>query len=173
MSMERGKNMAKTIIGTAGSQFNLTVTDTETNTGAKTVTFTDELAIRSVTYTNTSLIAAYSGQVGTTGTEIDLLSLIDFDDGTYYLRLQENSAPIVLSSVLTIIIHNKSTADTITVTPGASNSFLAASEQITIDPGSCAQLTFASGKTVSSTVKTLKLTGDADPVNCEIYILGN
>jgi hypothetical protein len=165
--------MAKSITGTAGSQFNLTIADTATNTGTKTVNFTTESAIRSVTYTNASLVAVYSGQVGTTGTEIDLSSLIDFDDGTYYLRLQENSAPVALSSVLTIIIHNKSTADTITVTPGASNSFLAASEQITIDPGSCVQLTFASGKTVSSTVKTLTLTGDADPVNCEIYILGN
>lgn len=164
--------MSITITGTAGCQFSITVTDTATNTGTAKILHQSETAIRSVTFTNASLVAALAGSVGTAGTTIDLFAIADANDGTYYMRLQHGNATIILGSLLTMVIHNKS-ANIITVAPGSSNSFLAASEQITIPAGGAIQLTFASGKTVSATVKNIKLTADSNDSACEIYILGN
>ncbi len=164
--------MAITIAGSAGCQFSLTITDTATATGTSVILHQSEVAIRSVTFANTSLIAALAGAVGTSGTTIDLFAIADADDATYFMRLQKGSATIILGSLLTIVIHNKS-VNVITVAPGASNSFLTASEQITIPASGAIQLTFASGKTVSATVRNIKLTADVNDSDCEIYILGN
>lgn len=164
--------MAITIIGSAGCQFDLEVTNSATATGDKVVQHITEVGIRSITYTDASLVVALAGAVGTSGTDIDLIALADFDDGTYFLRLQDNSATVVLASLLTIVIHNKS-VNIITIAPGSSNSFLTASEQITIPAGGAIQLTYPSGKTVDASNKTIKLTADVNDSDCEIYILGN
>lgn len=167
--------MTTTLTGTAGCQFDITVTNTATTTGAKEVEYVTENAIKSVTFSDASQVAALAGQVGTTGTTIDLFAIADANDGTYYMRLQDNSATISLTSLLTIIINNKAATGTITVVPGASNSFLTASEQITIAAGAAIQLTYPSTatKTVSASVRNFKLVGSAINMDCEVYILGN
>uniref|UniRef100_A0A6M3LWF5 Uncharacterized protein n=1 Tax=viral metagenome TaxID=1070528 RepID=A0A6M3LWF5_9ZZZZ len=167
--------MAITISGTAGCQFDITTVDTATSTGSKTVEYKTETGIRSVTYTDASLPAALAGQVGTVGTDLDLYSISDVNDGTYYMRLQDNSSAISLSELLTIVIHNKEASGTITVAPGSSNSLLTASEQITLDAGQAVQLTWPSTapKTVDATHRTIKLTGSTTNMDCEVYILGN
>lgn len=166
--------MTIAITGSMGCQCNLTIADTATSTGSKTVTYKTEDSIRTVTFTNASKVCSLAGQVGTVGTTIDLYSIADANDGTYYMRLQDTSAPIVLGTLLSIIFHNKHTSGTITVVPGASNSFLTASEQITIAAGAAAQLTYPStgAKTVSNTVRNLKLVGSTTNMDCEVYILG-
>ena len=164
--------MAITITGSAGCDFNLTLVDTATATGTKTVLSQSESGIRSVVFTNSSKIAVLAGSVGTAGTTIDLFSIIDFNDATYFMRLQDTSGAISITSLLTMVIHNKS-ANIITVTPGGSNSFLTASEQITIAATSAVQLTYASGKTASATVRNFILTADVVDSACEVYILGN
>ena len=165
--------MAITLTGTAGNNFNISVTDTATNTGSKSVTYTDEVAVRSVTYTNSSKVCSYSGQIGTTGTTIDLYALADANDGTYFMRLQDTQATIVLSSLLVLNIHNKDVTNSLTVVPGASNSFLPASEQITVKAGCSVQLVFPAGQTVNATTRNIKLVGAAVALSAEIYILGN
>jgi len=166
--------MAITITGSAGCNFDLQIVNTATDTGSKTVIQQVETAVRAVTYTNASLVAVLAGQIGTEDSVIDLFSIADVTDATHNLRLQQSVGGIVLGSLLTIVIHNKTTgSDNITVSPGDENSFLPESEQITIEPGSAAQLTYASGKTVSATVRNIKLVGDALAMACEVYILGN
>lgn len=165
--------MTITITGTAGCQFDITTTNTSTDTGTKIVEHKTETAIRSVTYTDSSYSVAYSGQVGTTGTTIDLYSIADANDGTYYLRLQDNVSGISYASILTIVIHNKNLTGTITIQPGASNSFLTASEQITLDVGQAVQLTYSTAKTVSNTIRNFKLVGSTTDMDCEVYILGS
>ena len=164
--------MAITISGTAGCNFNLTRVDTADATGSIAgITYQTESAVRSVTYTNSSKIATFTGAVGTTGTTIDLFSLADANDGTYYMRLSSNTSGISLTSILILCIHNKS-AGNITVEPGAANSFLTASEQITIPAGGCFMFSYGTAQTVSATVRNFKLTGAAVDYDCEVYILG-
>jgi hypothetical protein len=165
--------MTITLTGTAGCQFDITTTDTATNTGSKTVEHKTETAIRSVTYTDASYSVAFAGKVGTTGTTIDLYSIADANDGTYYLRLQDSVSGTVYASILTLVVHNKNSTGTISVVPGASNSFLAASEQITLAAGQAVQLTYSTAKTVSNTVRNFKLVGSAINMDCEVYILGS
>jgi len=166
--------MSITLTGSAGCNFNITKVDTANAVGTIAgITYLSETAIRSVTFNDASLIAVYSGQVGTTGTTIDLYANADATDATYTMRLANTVSGIVLATVLTIIIHNKDTAsDTITLDVGASNSWLTASNKVTIDAGSAVQLTYASGKTVDATHRNIKLTASAVNTDCEIYILG-
>ena len=165
--------MAKTITGTAGCQFDLTVTDTATSTGSKVVRSLSDSSVRSVTYTNASYVACLSGQVGVVGTTVDLYALNDVNDGTYYMYLQDNTSPIVYASILSLVVHNTS-ANTITVAAGAANSFLTAADQITLAAGAAVELAWGgTAKTVSATVRNFKLTASAINSNCEIYILGS
>lgn len=164
--------MAITITGEAGANFDLTVTDTATATGTKVVTFETPTAIKSVTYTNSSKVATFDGAVGTSGTTIDLYSLNDATDSTYYLYLQDNTSPIVLSSCSIIIIYNKS-ANVLTVQPGASNSFLTASEQVTIPAGAAIMYCYGTtAKTVDATHRNIKIVADVVDSDCQIFILG-
>ena len=167
--------MSITITGTAGCDFDITTVDTATSTGSKTVEYKVEDSVRSVTYTDASEPIALQGSIGTTGTDINLGALQDFTDGTYVLHLSNNTSPIVLTELLTIVIHNKHASGTVTVAPGSSNPLLTAGEQITIDAGEAIQLTWPSTapKTVDATHKTIKLTGSVVSMTCEIYILGN
>lgn len=164
--------MAITITGTVGNGYNLTKTDTATNTGEVEVTHTLEDTVSSLTYTNASNIVVYAGQVGTVGTTIDLFASADANDGTYFMRLENTTSGISYTSILTLCVHNKS-AGTITLAPGASNSFLTASEQITIPAGCSVQFAYGTAQTVSATVRNFKLTGSAINLDCEIYLLGN
>lgn len=164
--------MAITLTGSAGVQFAITTADTADATGTKTVLHQTEASVRTVTFTDASVSTAYSGQVGTTGTTIDLYSIADANDGTYYLRVSSGTSGTVYTEALVICIHNKS-AGTITVAPGASNSFLTASEQITIPAGCAAMLSYGTAQTVDATHRNIKLTGSAINLACEIYILGN
>jgi len=165
--------MTITLTGTAGCQYSITKTDTATNTGTATIKHETESDIRSVTYTDASYSIAFAGAVGTVGTTIDLYSISDINDGTYYLRLQDNMSGTVYSEILTIVIHNKATSGTITIQPGDSNSFLTASEQITLDAGQAIQLTYSIAKTVDATHRNIKLVGSTTDMDCEIYILGS
>jgi hypothetical protein len=164
--------MAITLTGTAGCQFAITTADSADATGTKTVLHQTEAAIRSVTFTNASKSIAYTGSVGTVGTDIDLFSNVDVNDGTYTLRISSGTSAVSITGLLCICVHNKS-AGNITVSPGSSNSFLAASEQITIPAGGAWMMSYSTAATVSNTVKTIKLTGAAVDYACEIYVLGN
>lgn len=165
--------MAKTLTGTAGVNFNITTTNTSDNTGTSTILHEPDSAVTSVTYTNSSYSVAYAGQVGTSGTTIDLYAIADANDGTYYMRLDNGTSGISYASILSIVIHNKATSGTITIQPGATNSFLTASEQITLAAGQAIQLVYSTAKTVSNTIRNFKLVGSTTNMNCEVYILGS
>jgi hypothetical protein len=162
--------MAITLTGSAGCQFSITKVDTANAIGTIAgITYQDETAIRSVTFTNASLVAAMSGVVAASaGTQIDLYALNT--SGALYLA--QGTAPIVFQTILTIVIHNKHASSTIAVAPGATNSFLAASTLITIPAGGAAQLTYTTAATVSSTVRNILLTSSSGTADCEVYVLG-
>lgn len=164
--------MAITLTGTAGCQYQITTTDTDNATGTKVVLDQTDSGVRSLTFTNASKSIAWTGSVGTSGTTIDLYAIADATDATYTMRVSNSISGIVLTEVICLVIHNKSAGD-ITVEPGASNSFLTASEQITIPAAGCVMLSYATVKTVSATIRNFKLTGASTDYDCEIYVLGN
>lgn len=164
--------MAITISGNAGVGFNITVTDTAASTGTKTVNYAVESSVGDLTYTNASGVFAWAGKVGTAGTTLNLNAIADANDGTYYLRLDNNTSGTALTSCSTIVVHNKHAAAVITLQPGATNSFLTASEQVTIPAGAAIQYSWGTAKTVSASLCNLKLISNVLNTDVEVYVLG-
>jgi hypothetical protein len=160
-----------TISGSTGIAYDITTTNTSTNVGEKVVRYIMPAAYSSITYTDAALAVAYYGTVGTTPVTLDLTALVNVTGGTDTLSIQDNSAPVALANVYTLFIVNNS-ANVITLTPGASNSFLTASEQITVQAMSAAGYSFGAGKATSGSIKNIKLAGSVDGSSCEVYILG-
>ena len=93
---------------------------------------TTEDQIGNLAISNDDVIASYSGTVSTSDTTIDLSALASVDN----LVLVKGTAPVAFTSIKAIFVHNKSTANAITITPAVSESFLPASEQMTIPANS-------------------------------------
>lgn len=165
--------MTITLSGTAGNNFNITTTNTATNTGSKEVTYQTDSGIRSVTYTDSSKAVAFSGVVGLSAVTVDLSALDDLSNGSSLIYLQDNTAPIALTSLQTLCIHNKGTSGNITITPAASESLLTTSEQISVEPGASWQNVNSTAKTITSdTNDKFLLTGTTSGISCEMFILG-
>lgn len=165
--------MTITISGTAGNNYNITTTDTATNTGSKEVNHLSETIIRSVTYTNSAKSIAYSGTVGVTAAVVDLSALDDFAGGDEKIYLQDNTAPIALTSLQVLNVHNKGTSGNVILKPAASESLLTTSEQISIEPGASWQGVYGTAKTITSdTNDKFNIEASSGSVSCEIYILG-
>jgi hypothetical protein len=166
--------MAQTITGKVGTNFNLTVAETATSCGSKSVVYKCEDTVREVTYASTDKVVAWAGQVGTTGTTLDLYAIADANDGTYYMRVQDTPSGVSLSGVRAFVVHNKAAAGTIKILVGAANSFLPASEQATVQAGSSIMYAYPAtgGQTVTAAIRNLKLTGSAINMDCEVYLIG-
>jgi hypothetical protein len=163
--------MAVTLTGTVGCQFDITKVDTANAIGSLTINYKDETAIRTVTYTDASLVAAMAGVVAaSSGTTIDLYALNTV--GAFYLA--QNTATIAFTSVLSIVIHNKHASSTIAVAPGGANPLLPTSTLVTIPAGGAMQFTYPSTATltVDATHRNILLTSSSGTCDCEVYILG-
>ena len=166
--------MTITISGTAGNNYNITTVDTATLTGTKSVTHQTESSIRSVTYTDSAKSVAYSGQVGLSNMIIDLSALDDFSANTgENMYLQDNTAPIALTSLQVLNVHNKGATGNITITPNASESLLTTSEQISVEPGGSWQGVYGTAKSITADSNDkFILNSTTGSISCEMYILG-
>lgn len=169
--------MAITLAGTAGNTFDITKTDTATNTGTATVEFKTETNCSSVTYTNTSKVAALTGEIGTGGTTISLAALANVTVSSDVLKVADSTAPITFASIKVLQVINKSTTATVTIETAASNSLFAASTKIPVLPctstlGSSVQIVFPSTTITASSNENIKLVSTANATSIEVYLLG-
>jgi len=164
--------MSIELTGTAGLQFDIRTVDTDTGVGEKDVTYVTPTTVKSVTFTDASIAVAMAGAVGTTPATIDLTAIANVTAGSDTLAVKDNTAPVALASVLTLFVVNTS-ANVVTLQAGATNSFLTASEQVTIPAGAGAGYSYASGKATSGSIKNIRISADVNDSDCEVYILGN
>ena len=163
--------MAKSLIGNAGLLFNVTETNTTTATGSSIVQSSIESSVGDLVITNTDYSIGLSGTIGTTTQTLDLNSIQNISGGVDAMNAISVTTPIALTSLKCMHVHNKSVG-TITLTPNVTDSFLTIGEQITIPSGCAVGLSYGTAQTVSATVKNIDITGSANGLACEIYILG-
>ena len=163
--------MAVSYAGTVGLNFNVTETNTDTSTGSASIVTSIETGISSLTLASTDNVIAMAGTIGTSAATIDLFALANVTAGSDTMKVVKGTQPITFVAMKSIVIHNKAATGTITVEPGASNPFLAATTKVIVDAGQAIQLVYPTAVTVSATVRNIKLTGS---VSCaaEIYLLG-
>jgi hypothetical protein len=165
--------MANVLTGTVGAQFDITRTNSATNEGNTVTEYQTPIAIRSLTYTSGGVVAAMAGAVGTAGTNITLSALVNVTVSSDTLAVQDTTAPVVFASLLAFAVYNTHATATITLKPGASNSFLPASEQITIQPGECKQFNYSTAQTITaSSNDQIKFVGSINGATCKVWLLG-
>lgn len=169
--------MTITLSGQAGNVFNITKTNTATNVGTATIGYTTEALASSVTYTNSSTVAALTGNIGTAGTTIVLSALVNVTSSSDVLAVADATAPLTFTTLKAFQVVNKSTTATVTVVNAASNSFLPASTLITIPPStatyvSSVQFTYPNSAITASSNDQIKFVSTANGTNIEVYLLG-
>lgn len=163
--------MTRRITGTIGGRFNLTEVDTDNTAGNSTITTEIETTISALPILSTDLVVALVGTVGTVPTTLDLSAVQIVTGGTDTLYPVKATAPVVFASIKSMVVHNKS-VNTVTVYEGAANSYLPASEQITLSPGAAIQIVYPTAQVVGPTAKNIRIKSTVNASACEVYIFG-
>lgn len=156
--------------GNAGITFNVTETTATTDTGTVTQAHTIATTVSALTIESTDKVASISGTVGTTAFDLNLNDVSNQSGTGYDVNVVRNQE-VDYTTMKQITIHNTDDTNTITVGPGSSNSFLAASEQITLSPGQAISLTYSTAKSVSTT-GNISIVADAASTTFKTYLLG-
>ena len=163
-----------TITGNAGLRFNLTESDTTTDTGTVTQTYTIEDSVGDLTLTDSDKIFTITGTIGTSAVTLDLNDIANTSGGAdataYDLEVTRNQDGD-LTTIKALFVHNKSTSATVTLSPADATSFLPASEQITIPSGCANGFSYGTAQTISTSGQ-FKIVSDTTTTTVEIYILG-
>jgi len=162
--------MAIVISGIVGAGFSVTETDSDTTAGASDIVTEVDSAIAALTTANTDKVIALTGKVGTTPITLDLTAIDTLTGGTDVMSPVKATVPLILTTVKSIVVHNKS-VNTILVEASGSDSFLPASEQITVLAGGFVQLGYTTAQAVAGAFN-IDISADVDASACEIYILG-
>ena len=162
------------ITGNVGTAFDLTETNTTTSTGIISETYLVEASVGDLPISATDKAVGIAASIGTTAFDFDLYDIKNLSGGAgagaYTFIPQRSTSPVVLATIKSILIHNKS-ATILTITPGSVNSYLPASEQITIPAGGSNQFAYSTAQTIGAS-KTIKIISNGATSIVEIYILG-
>jgi len=158
------------VSGEVGLRFNITESNIITDVGTASIVTTMEESINNIPLSNSDVVVALSGTVDNTGTTIDLTAIQNVDS----LVLVRGTAPVALDNIKAIFVANKSSTQNVVVSASASNSFLAASDQMTINPLSgLAAYCGTEIAIATATNENIDITGQVGGTAIEVYIIGN
>lgn len=162
--------MTATIQGTVGIEFDIEETDLATATGNVVQDHTISTDVSAISLASTDTVYSVSGSVGTTAFDFDL-NAVDNQSGTGYSTSVVRNNGGDFTTMKSIVIHNTHATGVITVTAAAANSFLTASEQITLKPGMSVNLLYTTAEAVSTNGK-LNIVSDTATTTFKMYLLG-
>lgn len=164
--------MTTAITGNAGINFSITETDAAALTGTKTQLHQPADAIRDMTFLTTDLVASWSGYVGTTEANLVLNALANITATGCVIKMVNATAPLASAvAVRMLVFYNKHASQNITIKAAAAgNSFLTASEQITLLPGKAVALVYTTAKAISTDIN-IGILGAGALTDIEIYAL--
>jgi hypothetical protein len=160
--------------GNAGIRFEITEVNTTTPTGTVEQVHEIGTTVGDVNIGTTDVAVSLYGYVGANSYQVNLANINNISGaGTGIdVKVTRNNA-VTLSNVKVFMIDNLSTSNTLIVTPGATSSFLPASERITLQPQQGVGLSYGSQQTVGATSCVISIVGGAGSTYHKIYILGN
>lgn len=163
-----------TLSGNAGLYFNLSESNIATGTGTVSQTYTVESSVGNITLSTSDVVYTLYGVVGANSYQLNLNSINSISGaGTGIDMRTVRNEYGDYNNIKYFVVHNTDTTKSLTLKPGATSSYFAASEQITLKPGMGVGLAYGYPETVGATSSVISIVGSAGSTQHEIYILGN